>query len=193
MTCQISQGFIFCPVIHFLILCLFFFVLYSKLELLYSSSVNLILNKFFKNTCLKFGNHYYVAFPSDIASDYYFLNDIFILHFQKSFTNLSEPLSGSHLKYTTRVPLFLNLSYFQHFLIYQFFYNYNNLKVVILVSFFWQFRDIWQFLHQNNWQDLIYFVNLSYGYNRLYILKQACSQVFLCMYDCLLPFNALKG
>ena len=57
MTCQISQGFIFCPVIHFFILYLFFFVLYYKLELLYSSSVNLILAKFFKNTYLKFGNH----------------------------------------------------------------------------------------------------------------------------------------
>ena len=83
MTCQISQGFIFSPVIHFLILCLFFVVLYSKLELLYTSSVNLILVKFFKNTCLKFGNHYYVVFPNYITSGYYFFNDIFFLHFHK--------------------------------------------------------------------------------------------------------------
>ena len=62
MTCQISQGFIFCPFIHFSILYLFIFVLYSKLELLYSSAVKIILGKFFKNTCLKFGNHFSVIF-----------------------------------------------------------------------------------------------------------------------------------
>ena len=83
MVCQISPDFIFFPVIHFLIFYLLFFVFYSKLKLLYSSSVNLILAKFFKNTCLKFGNHYYAVFASDITSSYYFFNYIFFLHFHK--------------------------------------------------------------------------------------------------------------
>ena len=68
------QGFIFSPAIHFLILYLFFFALYSKLELPYSSSVNLILAKLFKNTSLKFGKYYYVVFSSDVTSSFYFYN-----------------------------------------------------------------------------------------------------------------------
>ena len=35
-------------------------MLYLKLQLLYSSLVNLVLAKFRKNTCFKFGNNYYV-------------------------------------------------------------------------------------------------------------------------------------
>ena len=78
MTCQISQDLFLSghSLSHFIFvfLCALFKVWIW---------LNLILAKFFKNTCLKFGNHYYAVFASDITSSYYFFNYIFFLHFHK--------------------------------------------------------------------------------------------------------------
>ena len=88
MTYQISHSFSFCLVIHFLILYLLFFVLYSKLKICYSL-VNLILAKFSRNTCLKFTmlfcpvTQHLVLIFSMILPFYTFI--------EKSFTDLPEP------------------------------------------------------------------------------------------------------
>ena len=154
-------------------------VFYSKSELPCSSSVNLFLAKFFKNTCLKFGNHDYVVFPNDITSIYYSFNDIFFPHFYKEeFCIFFWTILGVTLKYTTFFSLlfefflFLSISYF-----YKYFYNYD-LKAMKLVLFIWSFRDIWKFLRQNKWQNVICFVNLSltccFIYRFLYVCMTVC-------------------